>query len=164
MFDQYYQFFGASNASTICLRCFYLEHTCVCYRKPKVNIRLGFYEKKKTLLSYIWWIMGHLDKLVLTSSFSVLQVDICCFDKTGTLTSDDMVCREGCLFDVKKWVSPSFSWAIKLISDLLQEFRGVVGLSDSMDLEVDMTKVPSRIVEILASCHALVFVDNKLVG
>lgn len=62
------------------------------------------------------------------------KVDICCFDKTGTLTSDDM------------------------------EFRGVVGLSDNTDLESDMTKVPVRTAEILASCHALVFVDNKLVG
>ncbi|GLU21393.1 hypothetical protein SLE2022_375350 [Rubroshorea leprosula] len=62
------------------------------------------------------------------------KVDICCFDKTGTLTSDDM------------------------------EFCGVAGLSDNVDLESDMTKVPPRTVEILASCHALVFVDNKLVG
>ncbi|XP_022965544.1 probable manganese-transporting ATPase PDR2 [Cucurbita maxima] len=62
------------------------------------------------------------------------KVDICCFDKTGTLTSDDM------------------------------EFQGVVGLSDKEDLETDMTSVPLRTVEILASCHALVFVDNKLVG
>ncbi|XP_020534686.1 probable manganese-transporting ATPase PDR2 isoform X2 [Jatropha curcas] len=62
------------------------------------------------------------------------KVDICCFDKTGTLTSDDM------------------------------EFRGVVGLTDDMELESDMTKVPARTMEILASCHALVFVDNKLVG
>ncbi|XP_058084361.1 probable manganese-transporting ATPase PDR2 [Magnolia sinica] len=62
------------------------------------------------------------------------KVDICCFDKTGTLTSDDM------------------------------EFRGVGGLNNSLDLESDMTRVPVRTVEVLASCHALVFVDNKLVG
>ncbi|KAK3027179.1 hypothetical protein RJ639_042445 [Escallonia herrerae] len=62
------------------------------------------------------------------------KVDICCFDKTGTLTSDDM------------------------------EFSGVGGLTDSVDLETDMTKVPARTLEILASCHALVFVDSKLVG
>ncbi|KAJ4971211.1 hypothetical protein NE237_004310 [Protea cynaroides] len=62
------------------------------------------------------------------------KVDICCFDKTGTLTSDDM------------------------------EFRGVVGLTDSLDLQSDMTNVPVRTVEILAACHALVFVDNKMVG
>ncbi|GAV57871.1 E1-E2_ATPase domain-containing protein/Hydrolase domain-containing protein [Cephalotus follicularis] len=62
------------------------------------------------------------------------KVDICCFDKTGTLTSDDM------------------------------EFHGVVGLTGSTDLESDMTQVPLRTMEILASCHALVFVENKLVG
>ncbi|KAK2987746.1 hypothetical protein RJ640_016341 [Escallonia rubra] len=62
------------------------------------------------------------------------KVDICCFDKTGTLTSDDM------------------------------EFSGVGGLTDSVDLETDMTKVTARTLEILASCHALVFVDSKLVG
>ncbi|KAJ8765315.1 hypothetical protein K2173_012012 [Erythroxylum novogranatense] len=62
------------------------------------------------------------------------KVDICCFDKTGTLTSDDM------------------------------EFRGVVGFDDNSELESNMSKVPTRTLEILASCHALVFVDNKLVG
>lgn len=62
------------------------------------------------------------------------KVDICCFDKTGTLTSDDM------------------------------EFCGVGGLTSSMELESDMSKVTLRTVEILASCHALVYVDNKLVG
>ncbi|GKC59798.1 probable manganese-transporting ATPase PDR2, partial [Tanacetum coccineum] len=60
------------------------------------------------------------------------KVDICCFDKTGTLTSDDM------------------------------EFSGVGGLSDDIDLVTDTKKVPTRTLEILASCHALVFVDNKL--
>ncbi|XP_020213650.1 probable manganese-transporting ATPase PDR2 [Cajanus cajan] len=62
------------------------------------------------------------------------KVDICCFDKTGTLTSDDM------------------------------EFSGVVGLNGTTDLESDASRVPVRTVEILASCHALVFVENKLVG
>ncbi|KAM1366232.1 hypothetical protein ACFX2I_044366 [Malus domestica] len=62
------------------------------------------------------------------------KVDICCFDKTGTLTSDDM------------------------------EFCGVVGSTSSTDLEADMSNLPVRTAEILASCHALVFVDNKLVG
>ncbi|KAL6511787.1 putative manganese-transporting ATPase pdr2 [Orobanche gracilis] len=62
------------------------------------------------------------------------KVDICCFDKTGTLTSDDM------------------------------EFSGVGGLTGGEDLETEVAKVPDRTLEILASCHALVFVDNKLVG
>ncbi|CAK9139581.1 unnamed protein product [Ilex paraguariensis] len=43
-----------------------------------------------------------------------------------------------------------------------KEFSGVGGLT-SVDLETDMTKLQARTVEILASCHALVFVDNKLV-
>ncbi|XP_044497206.1 probable manganese-transporting ATPase PDR2 [Mangifera indica] len=43
------------------------------------------------------------------------------------------------------------------------EFSGV-GLPGNTELEADMTKVPVRAMEILASCHALVFVDNKLVG
>lgn len=46
---------------------------------------------------------------------------------------------------------------------MLQEFRGVGGLSDNEELESDMAKVPGRAVEILSACHALVFVDNKLV-
>ncbi|KAJ1440440.1 P-type ATPase [Sesbania bispinosa] len=62
------------------------------------------------------------------------KVDICCFDKTGTLTSDDM------------------------------EFSGVVWLSGTTDLESDMSRVSVRTLEILASCHALVFVQNKLIG
>ncbi|CAH8303974.1 unnamed protein product [Eruca vesicaria subsp. sativa] len=66
--------------------------------------------------------------------FAGKVVDLCCFDKTGTLTSDDM------------------------------EFRGVGGLADGEEAETDMSKVPVRTLEILASCHALVFVDNKLVG
>lgn len=37
------------------------------------------------------------------------------------------------------------------------------GLSGRTDLESDMSKVPVRALEILASCHALVFVDNRLV-
>ncbi|KAL3700999.1 hypothetical protein R1sor_019021 [Riccia sorocarpa] len=62
------------------------------------------------------------------------KVDVCCFDKTGTLTSDDM------------------------------EFRGVVALNETTDLIADSTKFSSPTVQTLASCHALVFVDNKLVG
>jgi len=62
------------------------------------------------------------------------KVDVCCFDKTGTLTSDDM------------------------------EFRGVVGPDGSRDLESDSTRLSVITMQILAACHALVFVDNKIVG
>lgn len=44
-----------------------------------------------------------------------------------------------------------------------QEFSGVRGLTDCEDLEIEISKVPERTLEILASCHALVFVENKLV-
>lgn len=44
-----------------------------------------------------------------------------------------------------------------------QEFSGVGGLTESSDVQTEMTKVPTRTLEILASCHALVFVQNKLV-
>lgn len=62
------------------------------------------------------------------------KVDVCCFDKTGTLTSDDM------------------------------EFRGVVSLDGSEELETDASNISEQAVQILAACHALVFVDSKLVG
>ncbi|CAM6082661.1 unnamed protein product [Calypogeia fissa] len=62
------------------------------------------------------------------------KVDVCCFDKTGTLTSDDM------------------------------EFRGVVKLGDTIGLETNPKKFSTRTLQALAACHALVLVDNKLVG
>lgn len=37
-------------------------------------------------------------------------------------------------------------------------------MAGSTELESDVNRVPARTVEILASCHALVFVDNKLVS
>nr|GEU98185.1 probable manganese-transporting ATPase PDR2 [Tanacetum cinerariifolium] len=43
------------------------------------------------------------------------------------------------------------------------EFSGVGGLRDDMDLETDTKKVPTHTLEIIASCHALVSMDNKLV-
>lgn len=56
-----------------------------------------------------------------------------------------------------------FQFMFSFFLDPLQEFCGVVGLTNGMNLESDMTKVPARTVQILAACHALVFVDNKLV-
>lgn len=46
---------------------------------------------------------------------------------------------------------------------LFQEFQGVVGLEGDATLESDSAKLPERTVQILAACHALVFVENKLV-
>ncbi|AQK85838.1 putative manganese-transporting ATPase PDR2 [Zea mays] len=43
------------------------------------------------------------------------------------------------------------------------EFQGIV-TSEGDDLISDANKLPLRTQEVLSSCHALVFVDNKLVG
>jgi manganese-transporting P-type ATPase len=45
-----------------------------------------------------------------------------------------------------------------------QEFQGVVTLEGDEELVSDANKVPLRTQEVLSSCHALVFVDNKLVS
>lgn len=45
-----------------------------------------------------------------------------------------------------------------------QEFQGVVTLEGEEELVSDANKVPLRTQEVLSSCHALVFVDNKLVS
>jgi hypothetical protein len=47
---------------------------------------------------------------------------------------------------------------------VLQEFQGVVTLEGDKELVSDANKVPLRTREVLSSCHALVFVDNKLVS
>lgn len=62
------------------------------------------------------------------------KVDICCFDKTDTLTTDAM------------------------------EFKGFVGLDVSLNLETETSKVPVGTLENFSMCHAMVFMDNKLVG
>lgn len=87
-----------------------------------------------------------------------VQVDLCCLDKTGTLTSDDMVCQ---------LTNTNFFLAVILNLEIsgffFQEFQGVGGLADHANLESDANKLPARTVEVLAACHALVFVENRLV-
>lgn len=46
----------------------------------------------------------------------------------------------------------------------MQEFRGVVGSEGSPDLQADASKLSIVTLQILAACHALVVVDNKLVS
>lgn len=45
-----------------------------------------------------------------------------------------------------------------------QEFRGVVSLNGSEELKADPSSISEQAVQILAACHALVFVDSKLVS
>lgn len=64
------------------------------------------------------------------------KIDLCCFDKTGTLTSDNLV------------------------------VEGVAGVnSSSPDQLISVEEAPSDTVRVLASCQALVVLDDgELVG
>jgi hypothetical protein len=48
--------------------------------------------------------------------------------------------------------------------DGIQEFRGVVGADGNSNLETEPNKLSTITMQILAACHALVFVDGKTVS
>lgn len=47
---------------------------------------------------------------------------------------------------------------------LRQEFRGVVSADGNQNLETQPSKLSAITMQILAACHALVFVDGKTVS
>ena len=77
------------------------------------------------------------------------KVEICCFDKTGTLTSDDLI------------VEGIAGLPNNNDNDDNQSSNNSGGSRDNV---IPVDKAPCESVQVLATCHSLVQLDDGLVG
>ena len=85
------------------------------------------------------------------------KVEYCCFDKTGTLTSDDLVV-EG-VAGVPR--NDSLDDEIKDEQTTDASARSSIALHSSV---TPITECPTYTQQVLASCHSLTHLDDRLVG
>lgn len=81
------------------------------------------------------------------------KVEYCCFDKTGTLTSDDLIV-EGVAGLPKTYTSATQENSPKVKGSELSQNKLVMPIDNC----------PQYTVQVLASCHSLAHLDEKLVG
>lgn len=93
------------------------------------------------------------------------KVEYCCFDKTGTLTSDDLIV-EG----VAGLPKPTEN-QMKEENEPLEEKTPVIHSNNTIksaivdnDMVIPIEQCPHSTLQVLASCHSLAHLDEKLVG
>ncbi|KAF2070934.1 hypothetical protein CYY_007740 [Polysphondylium violaceum] len=98
------------------------------------------------------------------------KVDICCFDKTGTLTTDDLLLQGIASCPAKHHISPTSSTPAAAASSSSSTPTSKEAMND-IDLDLDdpnylakPENLDDTVQFILAGCHALVVIDNNLVG
>ncbi|KAN0022181.1 hypothetical protein ACTFIU_004352 [Dictyostelium citrinum] len=97
------------------------------------------------------------------------KVDVCCFDKTGTLTTDDLVLQGIANCPKKFLISNNDHENVDIDSKEEKEKVEQQQSSSNSNSLISTTFVqPSELGDIiqfiLAGCHSLVLIDNKLVG
>ena len=67
-------------------------------------------------------------------TFALFAVEYCCFDKTGTLTSDNLI------------------------------VEGVAGTENEKNALIPIEEAPKETVQVLATCHSLVMMEDGMIG
>ncbi|KAK5582100.1 hypothetical protein RB653_003683 [Dictyostelium firmibasis] len=93
------------------------------------------------------------------------KVDVCCFDKTGTLTTDDLVLQGIANCPKKFLINNKDHENIDEGNDNeINNTKTTEGEESSSSSFVQPSELGDVIQFILAGCHSLVLIDNKLVG